>query len=159
MLNIDIICVGGLKECYWRDACAEYLKRLTPWAKVNIVEINEERIRGTSPAQIESAIDAEGKRIKDAINAKSTVIALCVEGKRLTSVGLSDELSKLMLCGTSSVTFIIGGSYGLSDSVKKLASQRISMSDMTFPHQLARVMLLEQIYRAMSIMNGGKYNK
>lgn len=159
MLTIDIICVGSLKERYWRDACAEYCKRLTPWAKVRITEISEERGNPSTQSGIDAIIDAEGERIIAALPQKSVVIALCIEGKRMSSEQLAAEISNLMLSGNSSFAFIIGGSYGLSPRVKKRAQIRLSMSDMTFPHQLARVMLLEQIYRSMSIMSGGKYHK
>lgn len=159
MLNVDIICVGGLKERYWRDACAEYRKRLTPWAKVHIVEINEERGQNTSPSGIESVVTAEGSRIIAALPQKAVVVALCIEGERMTSKQLAGEISKRMLAGNSAFAFIIGGSYGLSSEVKNIAQLRFSMSDLTFPHQLARVMLLEQIYCAMSIIMGGKYHK
>ena len=159
MLTVNVICVGGLKEHYWRDACAEYCKRLMSWAKVNIIEISEERCQNPSPAVIEAVIEAEGRRILDAMPQKAHVIALCIDGKRMTSVQLADEISRGMLDGNSTFAFVIGGSYGLSPQVKKRAQLKFSMSDLTFPHQLARVMLLEQIYRAMSILAGGKYHK
>lgn len=159
MLTVDIICVGGLKERYWRDACAEYCKRLTPWAKVHITEINEERGQATSQSGIDAIVSAEGSRIISALPQKSVVIALCIEGKHMSSEQLASEISNMMIAGNSSITFIIGGSYGLSPEVKKRAQLKLSMSDLTFPHQLARVMLLEQIYRSMSIMMGSKYHK
>lgn len=159
MLTVDIICVGSLKERYWRDACAEYCKRLTPWAKVRITEISEERGQTNTQSGIDAVISAEGERILSALPQKSVAIALCIEGKRMSSEQLAREISDLMLAGNSSIAFIIGGSYGLSPEVKKRAQLKLSMSDMTFPHQLARVMLLEQIYRSMSILMGGKYHK
>lgn len=159
MLNVDIVCVGGLKERYWRDACAEYCKRLTSWAKLRIVEISEQRCTNPSPAQIESALDTEGERILASFPEHSFVIALCIEGKRFDSEKLAEKISDVMLSGHSHITFIIGGSFGLSQSVKARADLKFSMSDLTFPHQLARVMLIEQIYRAMSINMGGKYHK
>jgi 23S rRNA (pseudouridine1915-N3)-methyltransferase len=159
MLTVDIICVGRLKERYWHDACEEYCKRLTPWAKVNIVEINEERCRNAAPSLIETVIAAEGERILSALPPKAYVIALCIEGKRMTSPALAEEISHVMLAGNSTLAFVIGGSYGLSPAVKTRADLRLSMSDLTFPHQFARVMLLEQIYRSMSIIQGGKYHK
>jgi 23S rRNA (pseudouridine1915-N3)-methyltransferase len=159
MLTVDIVCVGGLKERYWRDACAEYCKRLTPWAKVNVVEIREERCQSTSSSGIESVIVSEGTRIIDALPQKSVVVALCIEGKRMTSEQLAGEISHWMLTGGSTFTFIIGGSYGLSQDVKNRAQLKLSMSDLTFPHQLARVMLFEQLYRSMSIIIGAKYHK
>lgn len=151
--------MGGLKERYWRDACAEYCKRLTPWVKLHIIEISEERCSNSSPAQIQAALDAEGVRILGAFPEHSFVIALCIEGKKLGSEQLAEKISDIMLSGHSHITFIIGGSFGLSEAVKGRADLKFSMSDLTFPHQLARVMLLEQIYRAMSINMGGKYHK
>lgn len=159
MLTVNVICVGGLKERYWREACAEYCKRLKAWAKLNVIEVSEERCQNPSPAAIGSVIEAEGRRILDNLPQKALVIALCIEGKRMTSVQLADEISHGMLAGNSTFAFVIGGSYGLSPEVKKHAQLKFSMSDLTFPHQLARVMLLEQIYRSMSIISGGKYNK
>lgn len=159
MLTIDIICVGNLKERYWRDALNEYSKRLTPWAKLRITEIAEQRLFKDNETLIDSVLNEEGKRIISAIPEKSFTAALCIEGKRLTSKQLADSISGAMNSGQSSFSFIIGGSYGLSDEVKNRAQLKLSMSDMTFPHQLARVMLLEQIYRAMTIINGIKYHK
>lgn len=159
MLNVDIVCVGGLKERYWRDACAEYCKRLTPWAKLRIIEISEERCGNPSSAQIDAVLDAEGERILSAVPEHSFVIALCIEGKKLGSEKLAEKISDVMLSGRSHITFVIGGSFGLSKAVKARADFKFSMSDLTFPHQLARVMLLEQVYRAMSINMGGKYHK
>ena len=157
MLNINLICIGGLKERYWRDACAEYCKRLTPWAKLHIIEISEEKCANN--AQIKSVLDAEGVRILAAIPAQSFSIALCIDGEKLNSEQLAGKLSDIMISGRSSVSFIIGGSFGLSPDVKQRAQYCFSMSDLTFPHQFARVMLLEQIYRSMSIIMGGKYHK
>lgn len=159
MLNVDIVCVGGLKERYWRDACAEYCKRLSSWTKLRIIEISEERCTNPSQAQIKAALDAEGERILEAFPEHSFVIALCIEGKKLDSEQLAEKLSDIMLSGKSHIAFIIGGSFGLSQAVKTRADLKFSMSDLTFPHQLARIMLLEQIYRAMSINMGGKYHK
>jgi 23S rRNA (pseudouridine1915-N3)-methyltransferase len=159
MLNIDIICVGGLKEQYWRDACNEYCKRLTPWVKLRIVEISEERSANASESMIKAVLEAEGERILAALPEQAFAIALCIEGTKLTSEKLAAKISEIMLSGRSSVEFIIGGSHGLSKPVKNRAQLCFSMSDLTFPHQLARVMLLEQIYRAMSINMGGKYHK
>ena len=159
MLTVDIVCVGGLKERYWRDACAEYCKRLTPWAKVHVVEIGEERCKNASPSGVETVIETEGARIIAVLPQKAFVVALCIEGKRMTSEQLAGEISNGMLAGASNFAFVIGGSYGLSQDVKKRAQLKFSMSDLTFPHQLARVMLLEQIYRSMSINMGGKYHK
>lgn len=159
MLSIDIICVGNLKEKYWRSAFDEYVKRLTPWAKIKLTEIPEQRVNKDTDALILSALAEEGRRITATIPDKAFVTALCIEGKRLSSVQLSEVFSKEMTAGTSSFAFIIGGSYGLSGEVKTRANLKLSMSDMTFPHQLARIMLIEQIYRSMTLLNGVKYHK
>ncbi|MDO4883140.1 MAG: 23S rRNA (pseudouridine(1915)-N(3))-methyltransferase RlmH [Oscillospiraceae bacterium] len=161
MLKINIICIGKIKEKYFTDAVAEYAKRLTAFCKFSVVELNEERIRSNTPneAQIAEVIEAEGRRILQKIGASDYVAAMCIEGKLLSSEELSETLDKAALSGKSTVDFIIGGSYGLSDEVKRRADLRLSMSKMTFPHQLARVILSEQIYRAFEISTNGKYHK
>ena len=161
MLKINIICIGKIKEKYFTDAVAEYTKRLTAFCKFSVVELNEERIRSNTPneAQIAEVIEAEGRRILQKIGASDYVAAMCIEGRLLSSEELSETLDKAALSGKSTVDFIIGGSYGLSDEVKRRADLRLSMSKMTFPHQLARVILSEQIYRAFEISTNGKYHK
>ncbi len=161
MLKINIICIGKIKEKYFTDAVAEYAKRLTAFCKFSVVELNEERIRSNTPneAQIAEVIEAEGRRILQKIGASDYVAAMCIEGRLLSSEELSETLDKAALSGKSTVDFIIGGSYGLSDEVKRRADLRLSMSKMTFPHQLARVILSEQIYRAFEISTNGKYHK
>ena len=161
MLKINIICIGKIKEKYFTDAIAEYSKRLTAFCKFNIIELNEERIRSNDPnsSQIAEVIAAEGRRIMQKVGAADYVAAMCIEGKMLSSEELSATLDKIALSGKSTVDFIIGGSYGLSDEVKKRADLRLSMSKMTFPHQMARVILSEQIYRAFEISTNGKYHK
>ncbi len=160
MLNITIICVGKLKEQYLRDAVAEYTKRLSASCKLSIVELNAERLSDNpSEKEIENAVKSEGKSIIEKIPKGSTVYTMCIEGKQRTSEELSREIDSLTANGVSSITFIIGGSFGLSDEVKKLSNQRLSMSKMTFPHQLFRVMLLEQLYRCMQISLGTRYHK
>lgn len=160
MLNITIICIGKLKEKYLRDACDEYSKRLSTLCKLNIIELPAERL-SDSPSQkeIENALQSEGRKITEKIPKGSAVYTMCIEGKQRTSEELSRELDNLAVSGFGSVVFIIGGSFGLSDEVKKLSMHRLSMSKMTFPHQLARVMLLEQIYRCLQISIGTKYHK
>ena len=135
--------------------------RLTAFCKFSVIELNEERIRSNTPneAQIAEVIEAEGRRILQKIGASDYVAAMCIEGKLLSSEELSETLDKAALSGKSTVDFIIGGSYGLSDEVKRRADLRLSMSKMTFPHQLARVILSEQIYRAFEISTNGKYHK
>lgn len=160
MLSCRIVCVGKLKEEYWRQACAEYEKRLSPFCRLSIFQIEEERAPDKpSCAQIEAVIAAEGKRILQAVPATSTVVALCIEGKQIDSEQLSRQIENWKTEGKADLTFIIGGSWGLSEQVKQRATLRLSMSEMTFPHQLARVMLLEQLYRAAQIASGGKYHK
>ena len=155
-----LLCVGTLKEAYWRNACAEYQKRLSAYLQLDIKEIPEERApKEPSAAQIEAVIRAEGQRILAKIPAGSAVIPLCIEGKEFSSPALAKELDRFAVNGNGHITFVIGGSFGLSDEVKTKAALRISMSPMTFPHQLARVMLLEQLYRAAQISSGGKYHK
>lgn len=159
MLTVNLICVGSLKERYWRDACAEYAKRLSSFCNLTVLELPETRLSDRpSAAEIAKALDAEGKAIL-AKAGNGAVIPLCIEGGQLSSPGLAELLEGLALSGTSAVSFVIGSSYGLSDSVKKKGVKRLSMSEMTFPHQLARVMLLEQIYRAFTISGNGKYHK
>ena len=160
MLNVTLLCVGKLKETYWRDACAEYEKRLGAFCRFRLVEVAEERLPDhPSAAQISATIEAEGKRLLDQMPKECAVIPLCIEGKELDSPSLSGRIQKLAVEGTSHIVFVIGGSWGLSDAVKNRATLRLSMSPMTFPHQLARVMVLEQVYRAFQIASGGKYHK
>lgn len=160
MLRVTVLCIGNLKERYWRDACAEYEKRLGAFCKLSVVELSEERLPDhPSAAQIEQAMEAEGKRMLSKIPAGAAVAALCIEGKEMPSPELAKTLERFATDGKSDVVFIIGGSFGLSDAVKEKATLRLSMSPMTFPHQLARVMLLEQLYRAFQISSGGKYHK
>lgn len=160
MLTITVACVGKLKETYWRDAVAEYAKRLSAFCRLQIVEVAEERVPDNpSAAQITAALEAEGHRLLSRIPAGAPLVALCIEGKGYTSEALSSQLSTWTVDGVSHVAFVIGGSWGLSPLVKETARVRLSMSGMTFPHQMARVMLLEQLYRALQIAAGGKYHK
>lgn len=160
MLNVSVVCVGKLKEKYWRDACDEYSKRLGGFCRFKIVEVDEEKIPDNpSRQQIENTINKEGERIISKIPKGAKVFAMCIEGKQMSSPKLAEKLDKLAVDGTSDIAFIIGGSWGLSEQVKSAAEIRMSMSEMTFPHQLARVMLCEQIYRAFQISSGGKYHK
>lgn len=160
MLNINILCVGKLKEKYLKDACLEYAKRLGAFCKLEITELAEERC-GDNPSQseIERVIEAEGKRILQKAEKYDAVVAMCIEGGQLSSPELAEFIDKSAVSGVSSIAFVIGGSFGLSDEIKAKAKLKLSMSKMTFPHQLARVMILEQIYRAFQISSGGKYHK
>lgn len=159
MINVSIICVGKLKEDYLKNGCAEYLKRLTAYSKATVIEVSEERAGDNpSPAEIKNIIEKEGKRIISKIPKGSMVIPLCIEGKEFTSPDFSRELEKISL-EYSSAAFVIGGSFGLSEEVKSLGKIKLSFGKMTLPHQLARLVLLEQIYRAFSISNNSKYHK
>ncbi len=160
MLNVKIIATGNLKESYLRSACDEYKKRLGAWAKVEEIELKEEKLpESPTSAQIELALEKEAKAIFEKINSRSYVIAMCVEGKELSSEELADKLSKIALSGYSELVFVIGSSFGLSPTVKSRADFKLSVSKLTFPHQLLRVILYETTYRALSIVNGTKYHK
>lgn len=160
MLNITIIAVGKLKEQYLRDASAEYQKRLSTLCKLSIIEINPEKLSDNPSAkEIDNALSNEAKRIIEKIPKGAKIYSMCIEGKQRSSEELSAEIDNLATMGVSNIVFIIGGSFGLSEEVKKLSAFRLSMSKMTFPHQIARIMLLEQIYRAMQISIGTKYHK
>lgn len=160
MINLTVIAVGSLKERFWRDACAEYQKRLSAFCRIELIEIAEARApQDPSEAQKVQVIEAEGRRIAAKIPASAAVIALCIEGEEMTSPQLAARLESLAVNGVGRAALVIGGSFGLWDEVKRRAVLRLSFSPMTFPHQLARVMLLEQLYRAAQIRTGGKYHK
>ena len=152
-MNITVICVGGIKEKFFKDACAEYIKRLSRFGKISILEVDECHTSGNQDKE------KEGVLILKRMNSSSLKVAVCVEGKKVSSEGLADMVKDAGVGGKSEITFIIGGSEGLSDEVKKAADLKISFSDMTFPHQLMRVILLEQVYRAFKINAGEKYHK
>ncbi len=160
MQRVTLICVGKLKENYWREACAEYQKRLQPFCRLELIEVEEERVADNpSPAQIAQTLREEGRRILAKVPEGAAVLPLCIEGKSMSSETFAQRLEDLAVNGVSSVVLIIGGSWGLAEEVKRAGSRSVSMSAMTFPHQLARVMLLEQLYRAFQIRSGGKYHK
>ena len=161
MLTVKIIAVGKLKESYLREACGEYVKRLGTFCKLEIIEIPERRLSDNpSEKEIELVLSEEAKSMRTILNVKDAYnIALCIEGKTPSSPELSELMQKVAVDGKSTVNFIIGSSFGISEESKRKADFRHSMSRMTFPHQLARVMLLEQIYRAFQILNNGKYHK
>lgn len=160
MMHITVLCVGKLKEPYLRQGCAEYSKRLGSMCRFNIIEVEEERLPDRpSAAQISAALQAEGHRLLSHIPRSAAVIAMCIEGQSLASPALARYLEKLAVDGIGHAVFLIGGSWGLSDEAKAAADLQLSMSAMTFPHQLARVMLCEQLYRAAQISSGGKYHK
>ena len=159
MINVTLIAVGKLKEKYLRDAVAEYFKRLGAFCKINIIEIDEEKV-GDNPskAQIDNVLEKEGQRIIKKIPKSSSVITLCIEGKEYSSEELAKKIADISMT-SSHITFIIGGSLGLSDTVKSKSALRLSFGKMTLPHQLMRVVLLEQIYRAFKINNNESYHK
>lgn len=160
MIGITIICLGKLKENYLRDASAEYIKRLSAFSKLSVIELTPEKLpESPSEKQIENALQTEGRKIIEKIPKGAFVYTMCIEGKQRTSEQFSRELDDIATKGFSNIVFIIGSSFGLCDEVKKLSNERFSMSKMTFPHQLARIMLLEQIYRAVQISKGTKYHK
>jgi 23S rRNA (pseudouridine1915-N3)-methyltransferase len=159
-MNITVICLGKLKEKYLRDAIDEYSKRLSAYGRVDIIELNPVRLSDNPSSQeIDNALEKEAEEIKKKIPNNSFTFALCIEGKPQSSEAFAQTIKKAAVSGKSNITFIIGSSYGLSPSIKALADNRLSFSPMTFPHQLMRVMLLEQIYRAFQINNNGKYHK
>ncbi|MBR6924603.1 MAG: 23S rRNA (pseudouridine(1915)-N(3))-methyltransferase RlmH, partial [Oscillospiraceae bacterium] len=150
MKSINLIAVGKLKEDYLRAASAEYAKRLQAFCTLKITEVDECRLSDRpSEAEIKNALETEAKSIMK--YAKGLIIPMCIEGKQMKSEALSEKIEETALSGCSEISFVIGSSYGLADSVKNSGGLRLSMSEMTFPHQLARIMLLEQIYRAFMI--------
>ena len=160
MISIQLIAVGKVKEAWMREGCAEYLKRLCAWSHVSIVEVDEYRLPDhPSVAQIADCIEKEGRRILEKVPKNSRLVAMCIESKQLSSEQFASWIAKSASEGAGNITFVIGGSYGLSGEVKSRAALLLSMSPMTFPHQLARVLLLEQIYRAFSINVNAKYHK
>ncbi len=160
MLSVKLICVGRMREKFYIEAFNEYLKRLQPYCKLQLVEPTEQKL-GDSPSQkeLEKALDREAEDILTAIPSDSYVIALCIEGRELSSEALAELVAKVEGSGRPRMCFIIGGSYGLSPKVKARADLKLSMSPMTFPHHLARVMLSEQLYRSFKINEGSRYHK
>ena len=157
-MNLALICVGRLKERYWREAAAEYEKRLSRFGRFETVELPDLPEPANSSPAIEAQIREKGEAILAKIREGDIVIALCIDGKQMDSVQLSQKLTSLIDTGRR-VVFVIGGSLGLSERVVARAQMKLSFSPMTFPHQLARVMLLEQVYRAMKIGAGERYHK
>ncbi len=151
---IKILCVGKLKEDYLTSGIKEYLKRLDAWEKVEIIEVKE-----YLSSDIKKVIEVEGDYLLDKIDKNDFVITLEIEGKMLTSEDLASKIDQLYTYGNSNITFVIGGSYGLSNKVKSRSSLALSFSKFTFPHQLMRLILLEQIYRAFTINNHKEYHK
>ena len=160
MTTINLIYVGNIRENYLLAAVAEYEKRLSAYCRLVCTEIKEEKLPDDpSQAQTEAAMKKEGERILAVLPRKSMKIALCVEGKQLSSEEFSSLIKNAENSGFSQISFIIGGAFGLSEEVKKVCDFRLSLSKMTFTHRIARILLLEQIYRAENIAAGGKYHK
>ena len=159
MLNVKIICVGNLKENYLKEAAAEYIKRLSAFCRLEIAELKEHKLPDApSDVEINTALEEEADRILAAIPSRAAVVPLCVEGKQFSSEELAKKLDGFATThGT--VCLIIGSSHGLSPRVKARADLRLSVSELTFPHQLMRVLLLEVLYRCLNIQKGTKYHK
>ena len=160
MLSVYLICVGKLKETFYKDACAEYIKRLSPYCKLTLMELPEVKLpQKPSLGEISAALEKEGEAIRAKIPPSSRVVALCVEGRMRSSEELPQMFPVPGRSRDKHMVFVVGGSYGLHPSIKAEANVQLSMSPMTFPHHLARVMLLEQIYRAFKISEGAPYHK
>lgn len=156
-MKFTIVAVGRLKERFWVDACSEYLKRLQPYARVTVKEVAD--IDPARAGGVDAARDREGAGILAALPDSAHVVLLAIEGKERSSVALSQRLDELMLGGTSEFAFVIGGSSGVSDAVRSRAAELLSFGPITLPHNLARVVLLEQLYRAQKISHGEPYHK
>ena len=160
MLSVSFLCVGKMKEPHYIAAFEEYRKRLGAYCRVALTEIAEQRLpEDPSPALLAAALEKEADEIEKAIPAGAYVVALCVEGRQMSSPDFAKKLAEVQNAGRSRVCFLVGGSCGLAERVKARADLRLSLSEMTFPHHLFRVMLAEQLYRALNIAAGGKYHK
>ena len=159
MLQINILYVGNIKDKFFAQAVEEYEKRLSKTCKIKNVELKEEKPKDESAAEIALVIKKEGDRLLEALPQKSYKIALCVEGKQISSEELAEKIEAVTVSGYSEITFIIGGAFGMDERVKKMADMRLSISKMTFTHRMMRVILIEQIYRAENILSGGNYHK
>ena len=160
MLNVKLICVGKMREKFYIDAFEEYRKRLQAYCRPELLEIPEQRL-GERPAEkeISAALAREGQEILKAVPADAYLVALCVEGRQMPSEGMAALIRERENSGRPRLCFVIGGSFGLAEAVKQRADRRLSMSEMTFPHHLARVMLVEQLYRGFKINEGSQYHK
>ncbi len=161
MQNIDLICLGKLNARYCAEGVAEYAKRLSAFVSFRIVELPEERIeeKNASPALVARALDKEGRAVLASVRRGASVVALCVEGRQISSEELAALLAEKAGSGAGDIAFVIGSSHGLADTVKRAAAARISLGRITLPHQLARLVLTEQLYRACTINAGMKYHK
>ncbi len=159
-MNISVICVGKLKERYWTDAVGEYSKRLKSYCNLEIVELKESRLPDKAgPAEEQAVKEAEGEEILKKIRSGVYVVTLEVKGRMLSSEKLAEKVEKLAVDGVSNLVFVIGGSFGLSEAVSRRADFKLSFSEMTFPHQMMRVILLEQLYRSFKIIRNETYHK
>ncbi|AEF18328.1 MULTISPECIES: 23S rRNA (pseudouridine(1915)-N(3))-methyltransferase RlmH [Thermoanaerobacterium] len=159
-MNIDVIAVGKIKERFIEDGIQEYAKRLKPYCNINITEVNDEKApESLSDKEKEAIMLKEGSKIIDKIRKGSFIISLCIEGRQMDSVEFARYIEDVMTAGNSNITFVIGGSLGLHDDIKSMSDLKLSFSKMTFPHQLMRLILVEQIYRAFKIMKGETYHK
>lgn len=159
-MKVTILCVGKIKEDFYRKAILEYEKRLGRYCKVDIIEVADEKTLDSASAALEAQIkEKEGERLLRHVREGMYVVALAIDGRQLDSVQLSEKIDRLGVSGNSHLAFVIGGSLGLSSQVLKRADERISFSQLTFPHQLMRVILLEQIYRSFRIIRHEPYHK
>lgn len=158
-MKITLLCVGKVKEKFYRDAIKEYEKRLGAYIKLNTIEISDEKVKAENESEIAIAMEKEGNNILSKIKDTQYVITLEILGENLSSEAFASKINNLMLTGKSDVVLVIGGSYGLSDKVKKRSNYALSFSKMTFPHQMMRVVLLEQVYRSYRIITGASYHK
>lgn len=159
-MKVDILCVGRIKEKFFCDSIDEYSKRLSKFCKLNIIEARDEKTPDNASDKVTlNIIETEAERIQKNIDDKAFVIALCIEGKQISSTDFADKITSIENDSISHIQFIIGGSLGLSDGIKSRADMKLSFSKMTFPHQLMRVVLLEQLYRAYKIKAHEPYHK
>ena len=159
-MKIDILAVGKIKEAYLKDAAAEYAKRLSKYVKINIIEVKDEKTReGASGHENDLVKSAEAGRLQQYVDDSAVLIPLCIEGKKMSSEEFADLITSFENRGESHIQFIIGGSLGIDEDLKNRGAIKLSFSDMTFPHQLMRVIVLEQIYRAYRIKNNEPYHK
>lgn len=160
MLAVRIVCIGKLGEKFWKQASAEYEKRLEAFLKLEIMELSEQKLpKAPSQGEIQRALEKEKNAIVSVLLPGSFVVAMCIEGKMMDSEALEKRISSLLVGGISKITIAIGGSNGMHEEIKQAADLCLSMSEMTFPHQFARIMVLEQLYRIMMMRNGNHYHK
>lgn len=160
MLSVKLICVGKMRERHFVDAFEEYRKRLGAYCRLELAEIPEQRLpERPSGGEVQAALEREAAEIRKAIPADAYTVALCVEGRQMPSEGMAELIAERENSGKPRLCFVIGGSYGLHEEIKNAAQKKLSMSQMTFPHHLARVMLAEQLYRGFKIREGSRYHK